>query len=310
MNEKIWKDQKSFNVQFFKDLKLDLDKLSAKEKIHWSKEFFFHISKELTDLVNCLPHWKMHYRNDEQDAELIPSNMIEEYIDVLKYIMGLGQVLGISYDDIVVGYTEKTEVVKQRYQQNIEFKRLSGKKVVVFDIDGVINDYPDCFLDWVFRKKRKSFSTLEKLKSTYDIKTYEKLKTEYRLSGEKRIQPINRETLQLMQTLKQKGEKIILFTNRPVSKYKVINSDTLCWLKTNKIPFDAIYWSDYEKKEDINKLKFDIKFIVEDNLDNAKNFNHEGHLVYLLDKDYNRDKTYKHKKLIRIKYPLEILKHE
>jgi uncharacterized HAD superfamily protein len=111
-----------------------------------------------------------------------------------------------------------------------------------------------------------------------------------------------------MKTLKNQGETIVLFTNRPVSKYRIIYSDTLRWLKTNHIPFDAIYWSDYHQKEDIYKLKFKIKFIVEDNLDNAKNFVHENHLVFLIQKNYNKDKFYKNNKLIRIKSPLDVLR--
>jgi hypothetical protein len=310
MNKNIWQDQLEFNKKFFEDMGLDLSSLSLEQKIHWCKEFFFHVNKEMSDLVNCLPHWKMHYKNDEEEIEIVTSNLIEEYVDVFKYLMGLGQLLGISYNDLLKGYKDKTEVVLQKYEQNKKFQSLLDKPVIIFDIDGVINNYPDCFLDWLRKKKKLNYKTLEQLKAELDLKTYENLKTEYRVSREKRKQPINIETVKVMQSLKEKGEKIVLFTNRPVSKYKVINTDTLYWLNSNKIPFDAIYWSDYQRKEDIYKLKFKIKFIVEDNLDNAKNFNHEGHLVFLLQKTHNQDEFYKNKLLIRIDSPLEILKHD
>jgi len=252
----------------------------------------------------------MHYKNVEEETELVTTNLIEEYTDVFKYFMGLGQVLGISYDDILKGYKDKTDVVKQKYEQNKKFQELLHKEVVIFDIDGVINNFPDCFLDWVRTRKRFDFSSVETMKSTLDIKTYEQLKTDYRLSREKRSQPVNQETLKLMQYLKDREETIILFTHRPVTKYKVIYTDTLYWLNKNKIPFDAIYWSDYQRKEDIYKLRFKIKYIVEDNLDNAKNFNHEGHRVFLLEKPYNQDKLYKNNKLIRIDSPMELLEYD
>ena len=280
--------------------------MTLDQKIHWAKEYFFHINKELTDLINCLPHWKMHYKNTEKSQELVSSNLIEEYVDVLKYLMGLGQVLGISYEDVIKGYKDKTEVVKQKYHQNKQFKKIEDTQVVVFDIDGVINNFPICFLDWIRSKKQIDFETVEELKSSIHLQQYEELKTEYRLSGEKRRLPVNQETLSLMRQLKKQGETIILFTNRPVSKYKIIATDTLYWLRTNKIPFEAIYWSDFERKEDIYRLKFRIKFIVEDSLDNAKNFNREGHRVFLLDKSYNQDSNYKSDLLIRIKTPAEI----
>lgn len=309
MNKTIWEDQLDFNKFLFKEYGLDVSFLSIKEKIKWSKEFYLHINKELLNLIECLPNWKMHYINDEYNNEIIKTNLIEEYIDVFKYFMGLGQILGISYDDIIEGYKDKTEVVRQKYKQNQKFQKID-KSVVIFDIDGVINNFPICFLDWVRNKKNISCDSVENLKCKLDLKTYENLKIEYRISREKRNQPVNQETLKLMKYLKEQGEIIILFTNRPVSKYKVIYSDTLYWLNTNNIPFDAIYWSDFQKKEDIYKLKFKIKFIIEDNLDNTKNFNHEGHIVFLLEKTYNQDILYKNDFLVRIKSPMELLEHE
>jgi hypothetical protein len=308
MNKEIWLDQLKFNKTLFKDYGLDVESLSSKEKIKWAKEFFFHINKELADLINCLPNWKMHYRNDEGETEIISSNLVEEYVDVFKYFMGLGQVLGISLDDVLKGYKNKTEVIKQKYKQNKKFDQLREKEVVLFDIDGVINNYPECYIDWLKKEKNLDFKSIEEMKDKLDLKSYENLKSEYRLSGAKRSQPVIKETVELMKTLKNQGETIILFTNRPVSKYRIIYSDTLHWLKTNHIPFDAIYWSDYHQKEDIYKLKFKIKFIVEDNLDNAKNFVHENHLVFLIQKNYNKDKFYKNNKLIRIKNPLDVLR--
>jgi hypothetical protein len=309
MNKQIWEDQESFNKKFFEDNGLDLSNLTLIEKTKWAKEFYFHINKELLDLVECLPHWKMHYQNDERESDaIVTSNLIEEYIDVFKYFMGLGQLLGISFEDIVKGYNDKTEVVKQKYEQNKKFQVFSSKEVIVFDIDGVINNFPDCFLEWANKKQNTVFQTVEGMKEELDLKTYQELKVAYRLSGEKRTQLVNQETLKLMNYFKDQSETIVLFTNRPVSKYKVIFADTLYWLHQNNIPFEAIYWSDFQRKEDIYKLKFKIKFIVEDNLDNAKNFIHEGHLVFLLDKEYNED-NYKNSKLIRIKSPLEIMRY-
>jgi hypothetical protein len=307
MNKYIWEDQFKFNKRLFKDYNLDINSLSVKEKTKWVKDFYLHINKELINIVECIPNWKMHYINNENESEIISSNLIEEYVDVFKYFMGLGQVLGISLDDIIKGYKNKTEVVRQKYLQNKKVYKLREKEVILFDIDGVINNYPTCYLDWVRSQKGLDFKSMEEIKSNIDLKTYEQFKQEYRLSGEKRSQPINKDTVKLMTTLKNQGETIILFTNRPVTKYKIIYSDTLFWLKKNKIPFAAIYWSDFNQKNDIYKLKLKIKFIVEDDLNNAKNFNHEGYKVFLLNNVDNQDKTYKNKLFVRIKSPLEIL---
>lgn len=304
MNKKIWNDQKQFNEKFFKNINLSLDDLSLKEKVKWSKEFYFHINKEMTDLIDCLPQWKMHYLNNEKDETLIKSNLKEEYIDAFKYFMGLGQLLGISYDDIITVYKAKSEVVQQRYHQNNIINELKNKEVIVFDIDGVLNNYPTCYLDWIYKETNIKYSDMVDIKEKLDIKTYENLKEKYRLSGVKANQPINKDTVKLMNQLKVAGNTIILYTTRPVNRYKRISSDTLKWLKKNKVPFDAIYWTDFQK-EDFYKLGLNIKFIVEDDINNAKLFSAEGYRVYLI--NYNHNQGYNHELIRRIDNPKEIL---
>lgn len=306
MNRKIWEDQKQFNTRFFEDLGLDLDNMSLSDKVKWAKEFYFHINKELTDLIDCLPHWKMHYKHDLETDRYIKSNLKEEFIDSLKYLMGLGQTLGISYDDIITVYEEKSKVVQQKYDQSRIFDQLRNKEIIIFDIDGVINNYPDCYLDWVESQTGIRYNGMDDIKLKLDIETYEKIKEEYRTSGAKRTQYVVEDAVSTMQKLKELDETIILYTTRPVGQYKRIYSDTLYWLKKNKIPFDAIFWSDL-KKEDIYKLDLNIKFIVEDDVDNTRFFNHEGYKVYLIDKDHNRG--YENTKTVRLNKVSEILNH-
>jgi len=307
MDNKIWNDQLEFNKKFFNDMSLDVSNLSVEDKIKWSKEFILHVEQELHDLIDCLPHWKMHYKNNEHDKTLIKSNMKEEYIDALKYMMGLGHVLDISYKDVVNVYEAKTEVVKQKYEQNRQIENLRNEEVVVFDIDGVINNYPDCFVDWVNINKKTSFKSLGNIKCQMNIEEYEKTKEEYRLSGDKRFQPISVDTVETITKLKSLGYKIVLYTVRPVNTYKRIYSDTLQWLNTNNIRFDSIYWSDYSK-EDFYKLGLKIKFVVDDTLSNVVLFSKEGIKTYLLDKDYN--KSDKDEGYIRIQKVSDILKIE
>lgn len=284
----IWEDQFEFNKKFFEDMGLDVTKLSSDDKIKWSKEFILHIGQELHDLINCFPNWKMHYRNKEIDDHFIKSNIKEEYIDAFKYFMGLGQVLGINFSSVEDVYKAKTEVVKQKYEQNRQILELKNHEVIVFDIDGVINTYPECTLEWMNKKYGMSYSSIEELKSSIGIEKYEEYKEAYRLSGDKRFQPVNQDTVDSINNLKLKGYKIVLYTVRPVNKYKRIYHDTLYWLNNSGIKFDAIYWSDYSK-EDFYKLGLKIKFVVDDTLANAKLFAKEGFKVYLLDKYYNRD---------------------
>lgn len=307
MNKNIWDDQFNFNKKFFEEQNLDIENLSILDKVKWAKEFYFHINKELTDLINCFPSWKMHYINEEQKQSLIKSNLKEEYIDSFKYFMGLGQILNINYDDILEVYNAKSEVVKQKYEQNKLIDNLKNYEIIIFDIDGVINNYPDCYLDWVFENYGIKYVSMDEIKEKLDIKTYEEIKEKYRLSGAKLHQPINIQTVNVMKKLYDSGEKIVLYTARPVSRYKRIYSDTLKWLKKNNVPFHAIYWTDFQK-EDIYKFNFKCKFIVEDDLQNAKFFSKEGYKVYLI--NYNHNQGYEDNNIIRINSTEEILNKE
>ena len=305
--EDIWKDQRNFNKEFFSDMGLNLDNLTIEQKVEWSKEFFFHINKELVDLINCLPQWEMHYKNREIKFDLIESNLKEEYIDAFKYFMGLGQVLDISYKDLVKVYEEKTGVVRQKYEQNKRINDLRKHDILFFDIDGVLNNYPNYYLEWVYNKTGIKYKDMDDIKNKLDIKQYENIKEKYRLSGAKRKEPINKDAVYVLKKLHDKNEKIVLYTARPVSRYKRIYSDTLAWLIKNKVVFDAIYWTDFNK-EDFYKLNFNIKYIVEDDIRNAMLFSHEGYKVYLINKAHNQN--YNHKLIIRVNNIKEILNKE
>jgi len=299
---KLWDLQEKFTTKFFKDQKLLLKELSYNEQLKWTKEYAIHIHKELTDLVSCFPTWKMHYKNVENN--FIDSNMKEEFTDCLKYLLGLGQVLGLTYKDAEEAFINKTLVVEQKYEQDkiIDLYRKKKTKVVVFDIDGVINTYPDCFIDYI-HKLGCAQTTIEQVKLQNE-KFYADAKQSYRLSGYKRNLPVIEDTVKTINTLKKQGRTIVLYTVRPVLKYKRIFSDTLEWLKKNKINFDMIFWSDYNKR-DIYKLGLSIDFIVEDTLENTVTFNKAGYRVYLLDKYHNQG--YSHPLTTRIKSCLEIL---
>ena len=205
---------------------------------------------------------------------------------------------GIQYN------TNKSSFVNT--QDTVSFNGLQDKNtkcLFVFDIDGVINNYPYCFIDWVNSKFQKNFKTFKELQSI-QIDEYNNYKELYRKSGVKQFQPINKDTVDTINKLYYAGEKIVLYTVRPVSKYKRIYYDTITWLKINKINYHAIFWSDYSK-EDFRNLGLKIKFFVDDNIDNAILFSQEGFKTFLLNCEFNQ--TNKKYSFIRVNKVSEIL---
>jgi uncharacterized HAD superfamily protein len=304
MNQAMWNDQLEFNKRFFADQQIDLAHLTSDEKTKWTIEFYFQVTRQLVELMNRLPHWKVHI--DDADDAIVQSNISESYIDALKYFMGLGQILGLTYEDVCQSYDDKTRVVEQRYAQQKSIKQLRDRLVVVFDIDGVLNNYPQCLIDWINADLNVQFKSRDEIKTAIGLERYEKEKEAYRLSGAKRQQPINYDSVDALRKLKEKYD-IVLYTARPVRRYSQIYSDTLQWLSDNSIPFDAIFWSNLNK-EDVFSLKLKIKFAVEDDHANAASFNEAGIRVYLLDTQFNQG--YSHPLTTRIKHASEVLLHE
>lgn len=302
LNLETWNNQLKFNEQYFKDNGLDLYNLDS-QKTFWIKEFVLHIEQELHDIIQCFPNWKMNNISDKTKIE-VSENYKEEFIDTFKYLLGLAQIMGLSYDDIINEYNKKSFVVEQKYNQNKTFEQLKNKEVIVFDIDGIINYYPQCFVDYVNREFEKNYCNIKQMK-VESIEKYNEYKHLYRTSGEKRILKINEDTVQTINKLYE-NYNVVLYTVRPVNKYKNIYYDTIEWLKNNDVHYHAIFWSDYSK-EDFNKLGLKIKCFIDDTFENSILFANERYKSFLLNTVDNLTKNEENSNLIRINKVSEIL---
>ena len=84
----IFDKQKQFTEKFFeKKHKLKLSDISNDKKlqIKWNKEYILSLIVESTEVLAELS-WKMHTK---KDSETINDNILEECIDVMKYLLGL-----------------------------------------------------------------------------------------------------------------------------------------------------------------------------------------------------------------------------
>lgn len=183
-----------------------------------------------------------------------------------------------------------------------------AEKVCALDIDGVLNDYPKCWIDFVNIKTATEFADLNDIKNTLTYDTYRKLKEDYRLSGIKeRLKPNENASL-LTQELKKLGYTIIIITARPANKYPALYSQTLNWLKNNNICYDSIYFGQQDKHAKILSEAPNIKFMIEDNSYIANMVSRWGYKVFLLTNQYNYNLTLE-KNVVRIDNLIEVLKY-
>ena len=118
---------------------------------------------------------------------------------------------------------------------------MNRKKIISFDIDGVLNDYPQCWVDYINKKMHTKFSSKTEAKKKLGSHKYNKIKHTYRLSNYKYSIPVEKKTVNLMKKLKKKF-KIIIVTSRPFQKYPNMKLNTNKWLVKRKIPFDELYY--------------------------------------------------------------------
>ena len=142
-------------------------------------------------------------------------------------------------------------------------------KTVLIDIDGCLNTYPDCFIEWANKYYNQNYKSIGDIKSRLELQAYEKVKAKYRTSGVKRNLPIRKNAkICIAQLLK--SHFVIIYTSRNQNSQSI--EDTKYWLFQNNIRYDCLIFLKRDNKFDvINRLSEFISFIIEDDMELIKN---------------------------------------
>ena len=115
--EQIYKIQEEFTERFFKE-KQDLSLKQVRNNKHmlvkWNKEYILALIAEATEVLNEVD-WKMHKKmNLPTDAR---DRLLEESIDVMKFLLGLMIVNGFTVDDVYNMFRIKSKKVAKKLSQ-------------------------------------------------------------------------------------------------------------------------------------------------------------------------------------------------
>jgi len=291
MKNELWDLQARFTDRVIKALDKDLKSLTIEDKVRWTKEYLLCITKEGMEALDEL-NWKVHTHDDKG---IVVKNVHIELIDMQKYLWGLMHIWEMTYSDFSETFKDKSYEVERKWAQNFEVVNVNDNdKNCIIDIDGVLNYYPECFYEWALTYKGV---TREQLNNRV---VYEDMKSAYRSSGIKRTLSVNKDSVNALRELKDRGYSIILATDRPYQEYKNIIFDTLYWLDANNIPYDYIFWSRGKKLVDVMTHVNKVAFIIDDKLDIAEDFNNLGAKSYLYTNQYNIDYPHKIKSIFEI----------
>jgi dimeric dUTPase (all-alpha-NTP-PPase superfamily) len=97
----IFELQKQLN----KRIGVDTDNMNEEDQIKWVLNYCRALSQETAELIDSVPWkwWAKYQKFDKQNARV-------EVVDMFHFLVSLGQVLGLTADDIYNGYLEKNKV--------------------------------------------------------------------------------------------------------------------------------------------------------------------------------------------------------
>jgi len=168
-----------------------------------------------------------------------------------------------------------------------QWEEWESEKTCGIDIDGVLNYYPECWLDYIEGVTGIRYKTLGDAKEVIPYNEYRRLKAHYREGGYEASVPAREGSSELTSWLKGQGFRIFLLTKRPVDKHKLQWTQTREWLHKNKITFDGIF-ADENKHSKIITSFPNLKFMIEDHRAISNLVARWGYRVFLVDNIYNQ----------------------
>ena len=277
------------------------------------KDLLIHLNAETFEVLREI-NWKMHKRATKTVDE---KRLLFEMVDVLKYAISLPGTWGFSPHDVEKAFEEKTKIVEQKFVQEIINKDFSEvDKLVGVDIDGVLLNYPESFIEFAAKELKLEKNIVDFHMKGYNLydefadyagvskQVLKDLKHRYRTEGHKQnMKPIIG-AAQFVDRLRGLGFKVILLSARPVEEYPNLMFDTMESLNRANISFDGIYFNENKEVEILKKFP-SISFFIEDHMGNAEKICEAGKKVFLINKTYNQQEC-KNANIIRVDYLHEI----
>ena len=267
--------KKLFNVQKkFQKRLYDIETISEEDKIKLSKEFVLAAHKELSEILDCM-NWKTHRK---EDSRFVKSNLGEEIVDTIKYVLNICLLWGIDYKDFEKFFDDKSAVVDQRHNQEFMIPT-PGQKICALDLDDVLCEWEIPYVEYYNEKCKTSYKTYSEIKDNENTIKQLNVKHEWRISGEKRYLPVISGASQFTKELKKLNYRIVIITSRPYKIYSRMFGDTIFWLKNNKIVYDDIYFDDQKHLTILKKFP-NLEFVVDDNQKYQTEIKREGYKVF------------------------------
>ncbi len=253
---------------------------------------------ELRESLGLSTH-KLNQKVDRYNTKM-------QLVDVLKYTVGLANLLGYDSCDIHTAFQEKTRRLLKEWESK-KLEMTQRMKVVCIDIDGVVADYENGYMEFLERDcglvpkptARESYRFNDRYGITVELE--EELNERFVTEGGFRDLEVYPDAERVIHWIRKESDLIPVFiTARPNWQYKRISEDTQIWKEKHGFG-DIPTWFDKDKADTvINKIApaFVVAFI-EDRDKHAVEIAHLGIDVFLINRSYNMNFNVKDFKTIR-----------
>lgn len=177
-------------------------------------------------------------------------------------------------------------------------------KKCIIDIDGVLNYYPDTFIQFVNDNLGSDYINLNEIKVSLNYAKYHQLKHKYRESGIKQDLEVRAGAKEFLSYLTNVGYYVIILSSRPVEVVNGLIIQTTKWLKKNGLEYDFLDFG-YRKHINVIERFGEVEFVVDDNFEIAQSLTGCVNKVFLINNIYNN--SYNNSKIIRINSFNEII---
>ena len=145
-------------------------------------------------------------------------------------------------------------------------------KVCFIDVDGVLNYYPEAWLQYLSDKGKK-FKSVDEAKNSLTYHEYTTYKEQYRESTYKRDQPVRVGAVEFTSDLYELGYEVIIKTQRPVIEHPHLVEWTYNWLNEHGFTYYDVIFVRYNLTD---SLVYEPDFIVDDELEVVRLFDSYG----------------------------------
>jgi len=239
--EELFRRQAAFTALTLSTFEKPMEQLTEDDRNRLTRDYIEALHSELVEVLNTRS-WKKHRWTPAAGRE----TLLEELIDVQKYLWGLMQVWSVTLPELAQAFNAKSDVVEQRFkQEHVLPKQIANDRAVMVDIDSTVADWKSGFRCWV----EQAYPDLNP--SDYfphvDPALRQRLKDEMHASGGMRELTILPNAWAAIEDLVRAGYVIVWLTARPIQKFPRLANDTVVWLRRQNLPSDYIYWTDLNK---------------------------------------------------------------